>query len=75
MYDVTDDNFGLKQLYDDRKTGPSLVLYDPPAKDGKQHPNSKQYATITKESGRPKGREAQRLGLPIERSKDSFYMI
>ena len=73
MYDVTDDNFGFKTTGHDRKIGPgSLVLYDPPAKDGKQHPNSKQYATITKESGRPKGREAQRLGLPIERSKDSL---
>lgn len=73
MYDVTDDNFGFKTTGHDRKIGAgSLVLYDPPAKDGKQHPNSKQYATITKESGRPKGREAQRLGLSIERSKDSL---
>ena len=67
MYDVTDDNFGFKTIGHDRKIGPgSLVLYNPAVKEGKQHPNTKQYATITKESGRPKGRDAQRLGLSIE---------
>ena len=41
-------------------------------KEDKQYPNTKQYATITKESGRPKGRDAQRLGLPIERQEGSI---
>lgn len=73
MYDVTDNNFGFKTTGYDRKIGPgSLVLYNPPAKDGKQHPNTKQIATITKESGPPKGRDAQRLGLPIQGSKESI---
>ena len=73
MYDVTDDNFGFKTIGHDRKIGPgSLVLYNPAVKEGKQHPNTKQYATITKESGRPKGRDAQRLGLSIERPEGSI---